>query len=101
MKTMENYKHHNVVIVEMQSENNPYGDPDNGCPQEALTDYLHFYPQGGEQRITKGEHNFIIWQGEDPNTYYANAWTFSEDEEGLPYLGGEEFTTYYEMRVEP
>jgi len=32
MKTMENYICHDVIIVEMQSENNPYGDPDNGCP---------------------------------------------------------------------
>lgn len=97
MKTMENYKHHNVVIVEMQSENNPYGDPDNGCPQEALNDYLHFYPQGGEQCVTKGEHNFIIWQDENPNTYYANAWSFAE-EDGTTE---QQFTTYYEMRIEP
>jgi hypothetical protein len=96
--TLENYICHDVVIVEMQSENNSYGDPDNGCPQEALTDYLHFHPEGGEQLITKGEHNFIIWQDDDPKTYYANAWSFSEDEDGIK-TKEQEFTTYYEMRI--
>jgi hypothetical protein len=101
MIDMTNYKSHKVIIVETQSENNPYGDPDDGCPQEALNDYLHFHPERGEQSICKGEHEFIIWQGEDPNTYFANAWSFEEDEDGLPYLGGKEFTTYYEMKVLP
>jgi hypothetical protein len=96
--SMPDYIIHKIIIVEMQSDNNPYGDPDNGCPEEALNDYLYFYPKGGEQLITKGEHNFIIWQNEEPNIYYANAWSFAEGEDGIK-TKDQEFTTYYEMKV--
>lgn len=93
---MKNYTWHKIAIIEMQSENSPYGDPDSGCPEEALNDYFHFYPAGGEQCITKGEHNFIIWPGEEPGVYFANAWSFAEQDK-TPRE--QQFTTYYELHV--
>lgn len=88
------YRFFDIEIVETQSENHPYGDPDLPCPQEALQDFLNLSHEPGEECITKGEHMFIIWRDiEKPGTFYANAWGFSEP--------GEEsqFTTYYEFKV--
>ena len=88
-----NPKLYDIKIIETQSENNPYGDPDNGCPQEALQDFLNLDPAPEEDTICKGEHMFTIWRGEDPHTFFANAWS-------LPGEGKEtEFTTYYEMKA--
>lgn len=86
-------KLYDIDIIECQSENNPYGDPDNGCPQEALQDFLNLNPRPFEDNICKGEHTFTIWCGEDPNTYFANAWSIPENGQET------EFTTYYEMKV--
>lgn len=88
------FKFYAVEVVEMQSENNPYGDPDNGCPQEALQDFLNLPGSPSEECITKGEHMFIIWRGEDEGTYFANAWSLPEDGEET------EFTTYYELKAQ-
>lgn len=88
------YRFYEVEIVEMQSENNPYGDPDDGCPQEALNDFLNLKPRLSEECITKGEHMFIIWEGEDMGTYFANAWSLPNDGEES------EFTTYYEFKTD-
>lgn len=89
------YKFYHISIIEMQSENNPYGDPDDGCPQEALQDFLNRYPNSSEENVTKGEHNFIIWRDtEKPDTFYANAWSFSTEENEEC-----EFTTYYEFKL--
>ena len=84
----------NIEIVDTQSENNPYGDPDNGCPQEALYDFLNLPNNPSEESITKGEHTFIIWRDTDnENTFYANAWGFKGDD------GEQVFTTYYEFKL--
>jgi hypothetical protein len=84
----------NIEIVEMQSDNNPYGDPDNGCPQEALLDFLNLPTSPREDAITKGRHTFIIWRDEDnSDTFYANAWGFKGED------GEQTYTTYYEFKV--
>ena len=87
-----------IAIVEMQSENHPYGDPDQGVPEEALRDFIAIHPVAEEDSVCKGEHNFVIWRSEDTfgeiGTFFANAWT-------LPTQEGEEreFTTYYEFKT--
>jgi hypothetical protein len=86
-----------VTVVEMQSENHPYGDPDQGVPEEALRMFVEMYPTAEESSVCMGEHEFIIWRGEDTfgkyGTFYANAWT-------LPEEGAErEYTTYYEFKA--
>jgi hypothetical protein len=86
-----------ITIVEMQSENHPYGDPDQGVPEEALRDFIATHPIAEEDSVCKGEHEFIIWRGEDTSgkygTFFANAWT-------IPEVGAErEYTTYYEFKT--
>ena len=84
-----------ITVIEMQSENHPYGDPDQGVPEEALRMFLKHYPTAQEDSVCMGEHEFIIWRGEHTEgqygTFFANAWT-------LPNANAErEYTTYYEL----
>ena len=87
-----------ITVIEMQSENHPYGDPDQGVPEEALRMFLKHYPTAQEDSVCMGEHEFIIWRGEHTEgqygTFFANAWT-------IPTQEGEEreFTTYYEFKT--
>jgi hypothetical protein len=82
-----------IQIVEMQSENHPYGDPDQGVPEEAIRMFLEHCTGAQEDSVCMGEHEFIVWRGEDDYTFFANAWT-------LPEQGEErEYTTYYEFKV--
>ena len=91
---MKSHIFYDIEIIEMQSNNAPYGDPDNGCPQEALNDFLNLPANPREESITKGEHTFIIWRDTDhKNTFYANAWGFKGDD------GEQVYTTYYEFKV--
>lgn len=84
-------KFYDITIIETQSENNPYGDPDDGCPQEALNDFLNLEKSFSEECITKGEHNFVIWEGEKLGEYFANAYSINGKEQ--------EFTTYYKFKA--
>jgi hypothetical protein len=86
-----------IAIVEMRSASHPYGDPDQGVPEEALRDFIATHPVAEEDSVCKGEHEFIIWRGEDTfgeyGTFFANAWT-------LPNANAErEYTTYYEFKT--
>ena len=87
------YKFFNIEIVDMQTDNNPYGDPDSGAPEEALQDFLNLPGHPEEEGIVKGEHTFIIWRGDDENTYFANAWGFKGAD------GEQTYTTYYEFKI--
>lgn len=89
---MNNYKQYDISIIDCQSNNNQYGDPDDGCPQDALEDYLN--DQKKDQEVVKGEHSFEIWQDEDEeDIFHANAWS-------LPKTGNKsEYTTYYQFKV--
>jgi len=83
-----------ITIVETQSENHPYGDPDQGVPEEALRMFIEHYPTAEEDSVCMGEHEFIVWRGEDDRTFFANAWT-------IPEVGAErEYTTYYEFKLQ-
>lgn len=84
-----------IVILDMQSENHPHGDPDDGCPQDALRDFLADWDthKGVDSSHWKGEHNFIIWADDDtPGIYFANAFGGPE---------GNECTTYYKLQCFP
>lgn len=87
------YNFYEIDIVEMQSESCPYGDPDEGVPEDALNDFLNLSPQPREAHIVCGEHEFTVWAGENPNEYFANAWS-------IPGAGmKKEFCAYYEFKV--
>ena len=87
------YHLYEIEIIEMQSESCPYGDPDQGVPEEALADFLNVSPQPREAHIWCGEHEFTVWAGENPNEYFANAWS-------IPGAGMQkEFCAYYEFKV--
>ena len=91
---MKKYTFYEIEIVDSQSDYAPYGDPDNGVPEEALNDFLNLPDSPQEDAITKGEHTFIIWRDDDnQNTFYANAWGFKGED------GEQVYTTYYEFKA--
>ena len=91
---MKKYTFYEIDIVDSESDYAPYGDPDNGVPEEALNDFLNLPDSPQEDAITKGEHNFIIWRDTDnKNTFYANAWGFKGED------GEQVYTTYYEFKA--
>ena len=83
----------NIEILESQLENNPLGIPDNGLPEKALMLFLTHYPDLSEECVYIEGFNFIIWNDETPNQYFANAWIVN------PKTKEQEFCAYYEFKV--
>lgn len=83
----------NIEIVESQLENNPLGTINNGLPEKALMLFLTHYPDLSEECIHVDGFNFIIWNDETPNQYFAIAWSVN------PETKEQEFCAYYEFKV--
>jgi hypothetical protein len=83
----------NIEIIESQIENNPLGTPENGLPEKALMLFLTHYPNISEECVYVDKFNFIIWNDEVPNQYFANAWIVNPDTKE------QEFIAYYEFKV--
>jgi hypothetical protein len=83
----------NIEIIESQIDNNPLGTPNNGLPEKALMIFLKHYPNISEECVHVDGFNFIIWNDEVPNQYFANAWIVN------PETKEQEYSAYYEFKV--